>query len=69
MLAFLRIALTAITGIFGVASGGAATILKTVALGLGLRFYAGLVVGLVITDNKVRAAAIQLGRDIIEAVI
>ena len=69
MLAFLRIALTAITGIFGAASGGAATILQTVALGLGLRFYAGLVVGLVITDNKVRAAAIQLGRDIIEAVI
>ena len=69
MLAFLGIAASAIKSLVGVASGGASGILKTVAMGLGLRFYAGLVVGLVITDNKVRAAAIQLGRDIIEAVI
>ena len=33
------------------------------------RFYAGLAVGLIITDNKVRHAAIQLGKDIIGAVL
>ena len=38
-------------------------------MGLGLRFYAGLVVGLLITDNKVRDAAIQLVKDIIAAVL
>ena len=36
---------------------------------LGVRFYVGLTVGLMITDNKVRAVAIQLGKDIIGAVL
>ena len=69
MIALLGVAVSAISGLFSVASGGALTALKDVAMGLGLRFYAGLVVGLLITDNKVRAAAIQLGKDIIEAVL
>ena len=69
MLALLGVAVSAISGLFSVASGGALTALKAVAMGLGLRFYAGLVVGLLITDNKVRDAAIQLGKDVIEAVI
>ena len=58
-----------VSGLFGAASGGVLTALKAVAMGLGLRFYLGLAVGLVITDNKVRDAAIQLGKDIIGAVI
>ena len=69
MLALLGVAVSAISGLFGAASGGVLSALKTVALGLGLRFYAGLVVGLLITDNKVRGAAIQLGKDIIGAVL
>ena len=69
MIALLGVAVSAISGLFSVASGAAMTALKAVAMGLGLRFYFGLVVGLVITDNTVRAAAIQLGKDIIGAVI
>ena len=69
MIALLGVAVSAISSLFSVASGGVLSVLKTVALGLGLRFYAGLVVGLLITDNKVRGAAIQLGKDIIEAVL
>ena len=69
VLAILGVAATAISSLFSVASGGVLTALKAVALGLGLRFYVGLAVGLIITDNKVRDAAIQLGRDIIGAVI
>ena len=69
MIALLGVAVSAISGLFSVASGGVLTALKAVAMGLGLRFYAGLVVGLLITDNKVRDAAIQLGKDVIEAVI
>ena len=69
MLALLGVAASAISSLFTVASGGVLTALKTVAMGLGLRFYAGLVVGLLITDNKVRAVAIQLGKDIIGAVL
>ena len=69
MLAILGVAATAISSLFSVASGGVLTALKAVAMGLGLRFYVGLAVGLIITDNKVRDAAIQLGKDIIGAVI
>ena len=69
MLALLGVAVSAISGLFSAASGGVLTALKGLAMGLGLRFYAGLVVGLLITDNKVRAAAIQLGKDIIGAVL
>ena len=69
MIALLGVAVSAISSLFSVASGGVLTVLKAVALGLGLRFYAGLVVGLLITDNKVRDAAIQLGKDIIGAII
>ena len=69
MLAILGVAISAISSLFGAASGGVLTALKAVALGLGIRFYAGLSVGLIITDNKVRDAAIQLGKDIVEAVI
>lgn len=69
MLAILGVAVSAISSLFSVASGGALTALKAVAMGLGLRFYAGLAVGLIITDNKVRDAAIKLVKDIIGAVI
>ena len=62
MLAILGVAVSAISGLFSVASGGVLTALKAVAMGLGLRFYAGLAVGLFITDNKVRSAAIDLGK-------
>ena len=69
MIALLGVAVSAISSLFSVASGGVLSALKTVALGLGIRFYVGLSVGLFITDGKVRAAAIQLGKDIIGAVI
>ena len=69
MLAILGVAVSAISGLFSVASGGVLSALKTVAMGLGLRFYFGLAVGLFITDSKVRGAAIDLGKDIIGAVL
>ena len=69
MLALLGSLLGIVTSLFGGVSSGVLTVLKALALGLGLRFYAGLAVGLIITDNKVRGAAIQLGKDIIGAVI
>ena len=69
MLALLGPLIGIVTSLFSGISGGVLAVLKTVAMGLGLRFYAGLVVGLLITDNKVRGAAIQLGKDIIGAVL
>ena len=69
MLALLGVAVSAITGLFSVASGGALWALKAVAMGLGLRFYAGLIVGLFITDGHVRDIAIDLGKAVIKAVI
>ena len=69
MFALLGPLLSIVTSLFGGVSRGVLTVLKALALGLGLRFYAGLVAGLLITDNKVRGAAIQLGKDIIGAVL
>ena len=69
MLALLGIAGSAISSLFSVASGGLLSIFKTVALGLGIRFYLGLVVGLFITDSKVRGAVLELGKDVVGAVV
>ena len=41
MIALLGVAVSAISGLFSVASGGVLTALKAVAMGLGLRFYLG----------------------------
>lgn len=58
-----------IASLFSTTAGGAGKALESLAVGLGLRFYLGLAVGLVITGNHVRGDAIQLGKDIIGAVI
>ena len=69
MLALIGAAVSGIASIFSATSGGALSALKGLATGLGLRFYAGLAVGLVITDSTVRGDAIDLGKAIIGAVI
>ena len=69
MIALIGAAVSGIASIFSATSGGALSALKGLATGLGIRFYAGLTVGLVITDNKVRGDAIDLGRAIIGAII
>ena len=47
---------------------GAIGVLSSMAAGLGFRFYAGLVVGLLATDGTVRHAALVLLKDIIGAI-
>ena len=55
--------------LFTAPATGAVGVLGDIAKGLGLRFYAGLAVGLIITDNHVRTDAIDLGKAIIGAVL
>ena len=50
-------------------TGGVLSVLEALAASLGIRFYAGLTVGLIITNNAVRDVAIDLGKAVIGAVI
>ena len=67
VIALLWAALKGASSIFSATSGGAVWILKNVAVGLGARFYAGLLVGLVITDGAVRHDVFGLIKDAISA--
>ena len=69
ILALLGPLIGIVTSLFSGISGGVLAVLESLAASLGARFYIGLAVGLIITDNKVRAVAIQLGKDIIGAVL
>ena len=69
MLALLGPLLGIITSLFGGITGGVLTVLESLAGSLGIRFYAGLTVGLIITNNTVRDVAIDLGKAVIGAVI
>ena len=69
MLAFLGPLLSVVTSLFGGISGGVLSVLESLAASLGVRFYAGLTVGLIITDNAVRDIAIKLGKAVIGAVL
>ena len=57
------------TSLFGGVSSGALSVLTSLAGSLGIRFYLGLTVGLIITDNAVRDVAIDLGKAVIHAII
>ena len=58
-----------VTSLLGGISGGVLTVLEALAGSLGARFYVGLTVGLIITDNHVRDIAIHLGKAVIGAVL
>lgn len=61
--------LSTVTSIFSAVTSGTTGTLSTVAGKIPISFYAGLVVGLVITENHVRADALQLAKDALGAVI
>ena len=69
MLALLGPLISIVTSLFGGVSTGVLSVLESLAASLGARFYIGLTVGLIITDNKVRAIAIDLGKSVIGAVL
>ena len=69
MLALLGPLIGIVTSLLGGISGGVLTVLESLAGSLGIRFYLGLTVGLIITDNKVRDVAISLGKAVVGAVI
>ena len=69
MLALAGTILSVVTSLFSGISGGVLAVLESLAASLGVRFYAGLTVGLIITDNAVRDIAIKLGKAVIGAVI
>ena len=69
LLGIVGAVISGLSSIFSATSGGALSALKGLATGLGLRFYAGVAVGLVITDSTVRGDAIDLGKAIIGAII
>ena len=69
LLPLLAPLLSVVTSLFGGVTGGALTVLESLAGSLGVRFYLGLTVGLLITDNAVRSVAIKLGKAVIGAVI
>ena len=69
MLALLGPLIGIVTSLLGGVSGGVLTVLESLAGSLGIRFYLGLTVGLIITNNAVRDVAIKLGKAVIEAVL
>ena len=69
MLAILAAALGIVGKIFTAPATGAVSILASIAGGLGIRFYCGLAVGLVITNNHVRSDAFDLVKAIIGTII
>ena len=69
MLAIFGPLLSILTSLFGGISGGVLAVLESLAGSLGVRFYAGLSVGLIITDNAVRKVAIDLGKAVIGAIL
>ena len=69
MFALLGPLLSIVTSLFGGVTGGVLSVLEMLAGSLGARFYAGLTVGLCITNNAVRDIAIDLGKAVIGAVI
>ena len=69
MLAILGPLLSIVTSLFGGISGGVLAVLESLAGSLGVRFYIGLAVGLIITDNAVRDVAIDLGKAVIGAIL
>ena len=70
MFALLGPLLSIVTSLFGGVSGGVLAVLESLgAASLGIRFYAGLTVGLIITNNAVRDVAIDLGKAVIGAVL
>ena len=69
MFALLGPLIGIVTSLFGGVSTGVLSVLESLAGSLGARFYVGLTVGLIITDNKVRAIAIDLGKSVIGAVL
>ena len=69
MLAILGSVLGIAGKLFTAPATGAVSILASIAGGLGVRFYAGLAVGLVITNNHVRSDAFDLVKAIIGTII
>ena len=69
MLAILGPLLGIVSSLFGGVSGGVLAVLESLAGSLGVRFYAGLTVGLIITNDPVREVAIELGKAVIGAVL
>ena len=69
MFALLGPLLSIVTSLFGGVTGGVLSVLEALAASLGIRFYAGLTVGLIITNNAVRDVAIDLGKAVIGAVL
>ena len=69
MFALLGPLLGIVTSLLGGVSGGVLTVLESLAGSLGIRFYVGLTVGLIITNSTVRDVAIHLGKAVIGAVL
>ena len=69
MFALLGPLIGIVTSLLGGISGGVLAVLESLAGSLGIRFYAGLTVGLIITNNAVRDVAIKLGKAVIGAVL
>ena len=69
MLAIAGTLLSIVTSLFGGVTGGVLTVLESLAGSLGIRFYIGLTVGLIVTNNAVRDVAINLGKAVIGAVL
>lgn len=61
--------LSAVTSIFSSVAKGSTGVLGAVAEKVPISFYAGLCVGLVITDNAVRSDGIRLAKDVIATVV
>ena len=69
MFALLGPIISVVTSLFGGISGGVLSVLESLAASLGARFYLGLTVGLIITNNAVRDIAIKLGKAVIGAIL
>ena len=69
MFLFLGPILSIVTSLFGGITGGALTVLESLAGSLGIRFYVGLTVGLLITDNAVRSVAIKLVETVVKVIL
>lgn len=68
MLAAIPAIVGVVAKLFAAPATGVVSVLTSLAASLGLRFYAGLTVGLGLTDNAVRHDVVKLFRDILGAI-